>query len=159
VISEKPGEAMTTPLSASFHHISLSVADLDAALPWYQQALGLEEVVERYELPEPPVRTAVLQAPNGLRVELIERAGSVRPGSADDALDATRTQGYRHWALEVDDLDQAFRDLTSAGARSLSPPAPAVKPGDRFAYVKDPEGNLLELISSRRSAPSTTGNP
>jgi len=137
---------MQATFSASFHHISLSVADLDAALPWYQKALGLDEVVERYQLPEPPVRTAVLQAPNGLRVELIERAGSIRPASVDDALDATRTQGYRHWALQVDDLDQAFLDLTDAGARAVSAPAPAVQPGSRFAYVKDPEGNLLELI-------------
>jgi catechol 2,3-dioxygenase-like lactoylglutathione lyase family enzyme len=137
---------VTLSLSPRFHHISLSVADLDVALPWYQEALGLEEVVERYELPEPPVRTAVLQARNGLRVELIERAGSVRPRVFDDALDATSIQGYGHWAIEIEDLDRAFGHLTSLGARAVSSPAPAVRPGSRFAYVRDPEGNLLELI-------------
>jgi catechol 2,3-dioxygenase-like lactoylglutathione lyase family enzyme len=142
---------MTISFSASFHHVSLSVADLDVALAWYQEALGLEDVVERFEIPEPLVRTAVLQARNGLRVELIERAGSVRPRGFDDALDATRTQGYGHWAIEVEDLEQAFGHLASLGAQTVSWPAPAVQPGSRFAYVKDPEGNLLELIQPAQS--------
>jgi catechol 2,3-dioxygenase-like lactoylglutathione lyase family enzyme len=50
-------------IGASFHHVSLSVADLDTEQHWYQQVLGLGEVVERFELPEPSVRTVVLRAP------------------------------------------------------------------------------------------------
>jgi catechol 2,3-dioxygenase-like lactoylglutathione lyase family enzyme len=130
---------------ARSHHVALSVADLDAQQHWYQHALGLIEVVERFELPEPHVRTVVLSAPNGLRVELIEREGSTAQRFSDP-LEAALTQGFGHWALEVDDLDQTFADLSAAGAQSVSPPAPAVQPGARFAYVRDPEGNLLELI-------------
>ena len=33
-------------------------------------------MVEQFELPEPRVRTVVLRAANGLRIELIEREGS-----------------------------------------------------------------------------------
>ena len=127
------------------HHVALSVADLDAQQHWYQQALGLTEVVERFELPRPHVRTVVLRAPDGLRIELIEREGS-RAQSFSDPLQAALTQGYGHWALEVTDLDQTFAALSAAGAESVSPPAPAIQPGARFAYVRDPEGNLIELI-------------
>jgi catechol 2,3-dioxygenase-like lactoylglutathione lyase family enzyme len=130
---------------ARSHHIGLSVADLDAQQHWYQEAFGLREVVEEFELPQPHVRTVVLRAPNGLRVELIEREGSTAL-TFRDPLEAALTQGYGHWALEVEDLDQAFASLSAAGAQSVSPPAPAVQPGARFAYVRDPEGNLLELI-------------
>jgi catechol 2,3-dioxygenase-like lactoylglutathione lyase family enzyme len=133
--------------TASAHHVGLSVADLDAEQRWYRSNLGLNEVVERVQLPEPPVRTVVLRAPSGLRLELIELAGS-EPSSADNTLDAARTQTYGHLALEVDDLDAAFSELTAAGAHPVSPPAPAASPGIRFAYVQDPEGNLLELIQS-----------
>ena len=133
--------------TASAHHVGLSVADLDAEQRWYRSNLGLNEVVERVQLPEPPVRTVVLRAPSGLRLELIELAGS-EPSSADNPLDAARTQTYGHLALEVDDLDAAFSELTAAGAHSVSPPAPGATPGIRFAYVQDPEGNLLELIQS-----------
>jgi catechol 2,3-dioxygenase-like lactoylglutathione lyase family enzyme len=139
---------MATPAipAIRFNHVSISVADLDAQVAWYQRALGFAEVVEQYELPEPPVRTAVLQAAPGIRVELIERGGSERAGEYSDPLDMTRSQGYGHWAVDVDDLDTAFRWLLDAGATEVWPPADAVAPGARFAYVKDPEGNLIELI-------------
>jgi catechol 2,3-dioxygenase-like lactoylglutathione lyase family enzyme len=127
------------------HHVSLSVGDLDAQRRWYQEALGLSEVVEQFELPEPRVRTVVLRAPNGLRLELIEREGS-KAQAFSDPLETTLNQGFAHWALEVEDLDQGFAALSAAGAQEVSPPAPAVQPGARFAYVRDPEGNLLELI-------------
>jgi len=136
----------TSPLRVRFHHVSLSVADLSAQRRWYAEALGFTEVIEQFELPEPPVRTAVLQAAGGVRVELIERAGSARGEALGDPLDTTRRQGYGHWALEVDDLDAAYARLTGGGAEAVWPPAEAVTPGARFAYVKDPEGNLIELI-------------
>src|SRR3984893_12075357 len=121
---------------ARSHHIGLSVADLDAQQRWYQQALGLDEVVEQFELPEPRVRTVVLRAANGLRVELIEREGSTAQ-MFSDPLEAALTRGYGHWALEVEDLDQTFAALSALGAEPVSPPAPAVQPGARFAYVLD----------------------
>lgn len=135
------------PLVARSHHVALSVADLDAQQRWYQHAFGLSDVVEQLDLPDLRVRTAVLRAPNGLRLELIEREGS-RSQDFTDPLQASLTQGFGHWALEVDELDDAFAALTSAGADPVSPPAPAAQPGARYAYVRDPEGNLLELIQS-----------
>jgi catechol 2,3-dioxygenase-like lactoylglutathione lyase family enzyme len=128
------------------HHTSLSVADLDAQQDWYQRALGLTEVVERYELDDPAVRTVVLCSPTGVRLELIERSGSTRHQPHADPFEASLAQGFGHWALSVSDLDQAFTELTTAGGTPVWPPAPAVQPGARFAYVKDPEGNLIELI-------------
>lgn len=130
------------------HHVGLSVANLEAEQRWYQQALGLDEVVERFELPEPHVKTVVLRGRNGLRIELIERAGS-RAQPFADPLEAALTQGYGHSAIEVDDLDQAFADLAAAGAQAVSPPRRRTA-GGRFAYVRDPEGNLLELIQPAR---------
>ena len=138
----------STPPIVRFHHVSLSVNDLDAQRRWYREALGFTEVIEQFELPEPPVRTTVLQAANGMRVELIQRAGSSRVEGYDDPLDAARGQGYGHWAVEVDDLDSTWAHLLAAEAQPVWPPADAVQPGARFAYVKDPEGNLIEFIQS-----------
>ena len=134
-----------------FHHVSLSVADLDAQQRWYAGALGFTEVAEKFEVPEAGVRTAVLQTTGGTRVELIERVGSARTETFADPMDILRAQGYGHWALEVDNLDDAFARLTSAGAEAVWPPADAVQPGARFGYVKDPEGNLIELIQPAAS--------
>jgi catechol 2,3-dioxygenase-like lactoylglutathione lyase family enzyme len=134
------------PFHARFHHISLSVADLAALRRWYQDVLGFTDVIEEFEVAEPPVRTAVLQAASGTRIELIERADSARTEVFGDPMDTLRGQGYGHWALQVDDLDAAFSWLISSGAEAVWPPAAAVQPGARFAYVKDPEANLIELI-------------
>jgi catechol 2,3-dioxygenase-like lactoylglutathione lyase family enzyme len=136
----------TLPLRIRFHHVSVSVADLDAQQAWYQEVLGLREVVEEFRVPEPPVRTVVLRSPDGVRVELIARQGSARHEVWGDPLDTLRGQGYGHWAVEVDDLERAYGHITATGGQAVWPPADAVEPGARFAYVKDPEGNLIELI-------------
>ena len=73
------------------------------------------------------------------------------PQEFADAFDGELArQGYFHWAVYVGDLDAAYRKVLDAGGREVSSPAPAVRPGMRFAYVKDPEGNLLELIEPAR---------
>lgn len=132
-----------------FDHVGLSVADLDAQRCFYAAALGLTEVEERFEMPEAHVRSTILRAANGLKIELIERGGSA-PQEFTDAYDGAGTQGYFHWAVHVDDLDAAYRTVLNAGGREVSAPADAVRPGMRFAYAKDPEGNLLELIQPAR---------
>jgi catechol 2,3-dioxygenase-like lactoylglutathione lyase family enzyme len=133
-------------LGLDVHHTSLSVADLDMQRAWYQRALGLREVVEEFQLDEPAVRTVVLQSSSGVRLELIERAGASRSRPYTDPLDAASTLGFGHWAISVRDLDTAFAAIVAAGGLAVWPPADAVQPGARFAYVKDPEGNLIELI-------------
>ena len=138
---------VTYPSRPRNDHVGISVAKLDAAQNWYQEAFGLRQI-QQFQLPELRVRTVLLEGPTGLRVELIERSGSARLRQFSDPLDATLVQGYGHWALQVVDLDRTFSGLLARGAKGVSPPAPAVKPGDRFAYVKDPEGNLIELIES-----------
>jgi catechol 2,3-dioxygenase-like lactoylglutathione lyase family enzyme len=135
-------------LDLAVHHTSLSVADLDAQRAWYQQVLGLANVVEEFQLDEPAVRTVVLQSDSGVRLELIERAGADRPRAFTDPLNAAATLGFGHWALSVRDLDAAFAAITTSGGTAVWPPAPAVQPDTRFAYVKDPEGNLIELIQT-----------
>lgn len=135
--------------AARFHHVSLSVADLDALERWYGTALGLDRVEERVDLPDAGVRTAVLSDGHGLRIELIERSGS-RQVSHPDPLAAAGDRTYGHLALQVPDLDTAFTRLTGdCGAATVSRPAPGASAGMRFAYVHDPEGNLLELIEVR----------
>jgi catechol 2,3-dioxygenase-like lactoylglutathione lyase family enzyme len=132
-----------------FHHISLSVADLAAQEAWYGSAFGLTHVDERLELPEAGVRTVVLSDDAAaLRVELVERPGS-SPVAPTDPFAATAAQTFTHLALQVQNLDAVFARLTDeCGAPSISSPAPGVTEGMRYAYITDPEGNLIELIEA-----------
>ncbi|GAA2667265.1 VOC family protein [Streptomyces lunalinharesii] len=139
---------MTSPAVYRFHHISVSVADLSAQERWYGQAFGLTHVEERVDLPDAGVRTAVLSDGHGLRVEFTERSGS-RPVHHPDPLAATADQTYSHLALLVIDLDGEFARLTSqCGAAPVSRPAPGATDGMRYAYIHDPERNLIELIET-----------
>jgi catechol 2,3-dioxygenase-like lactoylglutathione lyase family enzyme len=135
----------TTP-AFRVHHISLSVADLDVQESWYRTAFGLDQVEERLELPDAGVRTAILSDGAGLRVEFTERAGSA-PVDTPDPFAATARQTFTHLALQVADLDAAFKRLTTeCGAAAVVEPGPGATEGVRYAYVHDPEGNLIELI-------------
>lgn len=129
-----------------FHHVSLSVADLAAQEAWYGTAFGLVHVDERLEMPESGVRTVVLSDATGLRVEFVQRPGS-SPVAPADPFAATAVQTFTHLALQVLDLEAEFARLTGeCAAVAVSPPGPGATEGLRYAYIADPEGNLLELI-------------
>ncbi|MEU2622982.1 VOC family protein [Streptomyces sp. NPDC007157] len=132
----------------SFDHIGLSVADLDRQSHFYAEAFGFRETF-RTEIPDAGVRMALLSGPGGGAVEFTERAGSA-PQHFADPLERAGVQGYFHWALTVDDLHTAITSAVSHGGRVISQPAPARRPGIRFAYVADPEGNLVELLQHTR---------
>jgi hypothetical protein len=75
------------------------------------------------------VRIVVLRAPTV--AGRADRARRSRAQTAADPLDAAQTQGYGHWALEVDDLDEAFALLSAAPVRALVVSAPRSKPEQR----------------------------
>ncbi|NUP47860.1 MAG: VOC family protein [Catenulispora sp.] len=128
----------------AFDHVGLSVADLDRQSRFYVQAFGFVET-HRAEIPEADVRIALLTSPGGAAVEFTERARSA-PQHFADPMEGAGIQGYFHWALTVDDLGAVISEAVAQGARVVTQPAAARRPGIRFAYVADPEGNLVELI-------------
>ncbi len=129
------------------HHAGLSVNDLDKLKKWYSDNFALTEE-QHFEMEAPKIRTVMLLAKNGFRIELIELKDSKREREFSDPLDACSVQGYGHVAIEVRNLDEAFENLIASGAKLVSKPSPAVQKGAFFAYVKDPEGNLIEVIQS-----------
>ena len=142
-----PAEAPAKPLVvAQNNHVGLVVQDLAAEALWYRKAFGLAEIASHR--PTPAIRTVLLRAPNGLQLELVQAAGSRREHHFKTAVESTAVQGYGHWAVDVDDVARAYADLLAAGAASAKPPADGPG-GARFAYIKDPEGNLIELIENR----------
>ncbi len=117
-------------------YIVLVVGDLDRALAFYCDTMGLP-------LKHRAARFAQLQTGTtrlGLftREAMAETLGQeIRPPAADAP------------AFEIgfkfDDVDEAWRTLTAAGAEGVT--APHDRPwGQRTAYIRDPDGNLVELV-------------
>jgi lactoylglutathione lyase len=135
----------------NFDHVGVNVADLPGMTAWYVAALGLEVELE-FTLDHVAFSGVVLRSPEGHRVELLHRPGSVAGLQAADPVEAALTRGFGHVAFDVADVDAAYDALVAAGATDRMSPRPSPEPGVRMAYVADPEGNLLELLDRTSAA-------
>jgi glyoxylase I family protein len=106
------------------HHVSINVDDVDAAVRFYRDTLGLEQ---RSDRPDFPFGGAWLDA-GGQQVHLIE--GEPPPGLG------------QHFALLVESLEATVAELRDRGLE-VSDPRPVGS--SRQAFVSDPSGNLVEL--------------
>jgi glyoxylase I family protein len=128
-------------------HVGLAVADLGAAARWYGEALGYEvELTLRVEPIDLDI--VMLRHPgHGDRLELLSRPGSAPGRRPADPAQAALVEGFGHVALDVADLDRTFARLVALGARPVTAPGPSPEAGVRMAFLADPEGNLVELLS------------
>jgi catechol 2,3-dioxygenase-like lactoylglutathione lyase family enzyme len=106
------------------HHVSINVDDVEGAMRFYTEVLGL---VARDDRPDFGFGGAWLDA-GGQQVHLIEAPPP--PGLG------------QHFALLIDDLDTTVAELRGRGLE-VSDPAPVGT--SRQAFVADPCGNLVEL--------------
>ena len=143
----EPGTVAGTAL-LQWDHVGLNVSDLDTASAWYEQVLDLRTERE-FSVPGVGLRGRMLVHESGYRLELIERSGSVPGIRAADPAEAALTRGFGHMAFQVMDLDVVYDAMLAAGAFPRVPPTDAPRPGARMAWVADPEGNLIELITHR----------
>ena len=129
-------------MSLSIHHIAIAVHDLEAALAFYRDALGLE-VTERREVPEEGVEIAFLPAGEG-EIELLR---PLNEASGVAQFLEKRGEGLHHVCLAVDDVEVAMERLRAAGARLLSDEPRANVHGTRYVFVhpRSAHGVLLEL--------------
>ena len=80
--------------AATFDHVGISVADLEAAAGWYCAALGLTREFA-FEVPPASLRGVMLLSDAGYRVELLERAGSAPAGPASGSWASSLRKGRR----------------------------------------------------------------
>lgn len=110
------------------HHVSINVNDVDAAVRFYVDVLGMEL---RNDRPAFGFGGAWLDAgAGGQQLHLIE-------APVPDGLG-------QHFALLVEDLDATVAELRAYGA-GISDPMPVGDSNHRQAFLTDPSGNLVEL--------------
>jgi lactoylglutathione lyase len=128
-------------------HVGLSVSDLPAAVTWYCAAFGYERELDLRVDPISLDIVMLLHPVHGGRLELLYRPGSAHGLRAHNPAEAALTQGFGHIAFDVADLEDAYARVIDLGARPVMPPQASPEPGVRMAFVADPEGNLVELLS------------
>jgi methylmalonyl-CoA/ethylmalonyl-CoA epimerase len=129
-------------MATSIHHIAIAVHDMDEALTFYRDALGLE-MTERREVPEEGVEIAFLPAGEG-ELELLQPLGE--EGGVASFL-KKRGEGMHHICLKVGDIEAAMERLQEAGARLLSKEPRIDVHGTRYIFIhpRSTHGVLLEL--------------
>lgn len=132
-------------MGTSIHHIAIAVHDLDAALAFYRDGLGLE-MTERREVPEEGVEIAFLPAGEG-EIELLQPLSD--EGGIARFLEK-RGEGLHHVCLAVADVQAAMEQLRAAGAQLLSEEPRVNVHGARYVFVhpKSAHGVLLELYEA-----------
>lgn len=126
----------------SLHHASIMVRDLPRAKAFYCDVLGLEALPR----PERPIQGLWLSA-GGQQVHVIVgEVGAVPLTDSRKELEAKGLAG--HFALEVEDVRSAAETLAEKGHPPLGPMI-SRPDGSASVFVRDPDGNLVELIQPR----------
>lgn len=116
-------------------YVVLVVEDLDRALAFYCETLGL-----------PPAHRSdpYAQLDTGrTRLAFYQRDAMSETLGFEAAPPDPDEPGFE-LGFKVDDCDAAYEELVAAGVASVTPPTD--RPwGQRTAYLRDPDGHLVEL--------------
>ncbi len=135
------------------HHTAISTPNLERALAFYRDLLGLRVVfdfawpagtdaADRITgLKGSAARAVMLQAGNA-HIELFQYESP--PPHPGDPRRPVSDHGITHICLDVTDLDAEYERLVKAGMKFHCPPQ-SLGADVRTTYGRDPDGNVLEL--------------
>jgi methylmalonyl-CoA/ethylmalonyl-CoA epimerase len=119
--------------------VVLTAADFEAAVAFYRDALGLEQVADWSD----DQGRAILLSAGRATLELFDEAQAAKVDSIEAG---RRVSGSVRLAVEVADSEGAAQRLVEAGAEAVAP-AVLTPWGDRNARVLAPDGMQLTLFS------------
>ena len=124
------------------YYAGIRVTDLERSVKFYTGLLGLEEVSRGDAAP--------WGYGGGTYVHLMDKISRQRlelnwypPGSPFNT-PYVAGDGLDHLAFVVDDVEETYNDLVAKGAKPTE--MRPEKTDGWFAYVKDPDGNWIELL-------------
>ena len=130
------------PKVKQINHVAVVVEDMEKALLFWRDALGME-LHELRDVPVEKSQVAFLPLP-GSEVEL------VKPTTDDSGIAkylAKRGPGMHHICLEVDDIETMMSQLKSKGVRLINEDPRTAADGKKYAFVhpESTSGVLVEL--------------
>jgi methylmalonyl-CoA/ethylmalonyl-CoA epimerase len=137
-------------MKAVLDHIGIAVDDLDAALAFYADALGLD-VDATEDVPSQGVRAHFLRV-GSASLELLEATTERSPIGR---FVARRGPGIHHITLRVDDIAAALARLKARGIRLVDETPREGAEGALVAFVHpaSAHGVLVELKQERSAGP------
>ena len=134
------------------HHTAVSVQNFDEALVFYIDVIVFKNIGEIRDRGEPgfaeatgvpggKAHWAMLKRDN-YHIELFQwlnPAGVLKPIRQCDI-------GYTHIALQVSNIDTAYKRVISSGFKTLNPPLTLRGGAAKVIYIQAPEKNITELV-------------
>lgn len=136
----------------AIRHTGIVVSDLERALHFYVELLGLK-VIKRMDesgeyidkilgLKNVMVTTVKIAAEDGNLIELLYYHSHPRKPAGSREICET---GISHIAFTVENVDAEYERLSKAGVPFNSPPQKSPDGSAKVTFFTDPEGNLIEL--------------
>lgn len=117
-------------------HTCLNVMDLDRSIAFYRDQLGLD-LTRRVEIKENNAEIAFLEDQDGNAIELTRWRDKKQLAEGDN---------FDHVAFGVKDLNLTIERLREQGVAIAMEPFKLKGETNQIAFIKDPDGNWLELI-------------
>ena len=125
-----------------FLHAMVRVRDLDAALDFFCDKLGLVEI-RRKDVPQGRFTLVFLAAPEDVERAKADEAPMVELTYNYDTEDYGGARNFGHLAYEVDDIYGLCRSMMDKGVTINRPPRDG-----RMAFIRSPDGISIELLQS-----------
>lgn len=146
----------STATANAIHHVGMSVANIDAALAFWEGFLGVparwRTLLDRPYLgrhvgyPGIRIKVAFIDLPGGNTLEFLDYQTDKQP-----LPEATANPGNVHLCLKVADAGTAWRLAVACGAKPIVPDGPVnidggPNLGAKAAYLRIHDGITLELF-------------
>ena len=119
-------------------HTCLNVTNLDRSIDFYSKQMGLN-FVSRREIKQNNAEIAFLRDEAGGAIELTHWR---------DKKTLTEGDNFDHIAFDVQDVQGTVERLRAQGVTIAMEPYSLQGSSTKLAFVKDPDGNWLELIQT-----------
>jgi len=127
--------------------VNLYTRDIEAGLRFYRDLLGFTET---FRTPRVGTPEHVELRLNGFGIGL----GTVEAAKRVHGVDASPGSPAMVLVVWTDDVDTAFAKLVSAGTVVVQTPHDTGN-NNRNALLRDPDGNLVEIVAKVAKAPSS----
>lgn len=134
-------------MKVSVDQFCINVSDLQKSVDFYEKTLGLE-ITHRVE--EKDFREVILAGDSGNRIQLAwqrDHKGAIEHGN-----------GFWKLYLQTDDCAGLYRRCIDAGAESVMEPQKLDEWPVTAAFVKDPDGYLVEMLETHGEASKVSGS-
>ena len=124
-----------------FNHIHVKCRDLEKAVEYYERIFDAKVLARQATGKAPMVRLNL----GGIMLNL-SAVGKDENLPAPKVRENTWERcGLGHFGVVVEEMDKTVKEMKRKGAEFMEEPR-EIQPGTRIAFVKGPEGDVIEII-------------